>query len=37
MTSGEMIDLALKGFERPDVLHGGIGDGLGGGGVDVAC
>ena len=37
MTSSEVIDLALEGFERPDILDRGIGDGLGSGGVDIAC
>jgi len=36
MTSGEVIDLALKGFEGADVFDGGVGDSWGGGGADVA-
>jgi len=37
VTSGEVIDLALEGFECPDILDGGVGDGWGSGGVDVSC
>jgi len=36
VTSGEVIDLALKGVKRADVFDGGIGDDLGSGGADVA-
>jgi len=36
MTSGEVIDLALKGFEGADVFDGGIGDDWRGRGADVA-
>jgi len=37
MTSGEVIDLALEGFEGPDILDGRVDDGRGSGGVDVSC
>ena len=36
VTSGEVIDLTLKGFKRADIFGGGIGDGLGGRRVYVA-
>ena len=37
VTSGEMIDLALEGFERPDILDGRVDDSRGSGGVNVSC
>lgn len=36
MSSGEVIDLALEGFESADVFYGGTGGGWRSGGVEIA-
>jgi hypothetical protein len=37
VTSGQVIDLSLKGFEGASVFNGWIGSEGWGGGVDIAC